>query len=140
MGEVGGGGGGGKRERVKNGSEVPREMGINERAINRVNGRRHAILRHFIRRRVVDRLTDTRLLSSGAPTKLHRSPYQSCSRRSARRSYFVRCKKRGMNIRRNSLVDVPWLMFRFISSKNFLSTRSALPKKNRNFILILSFL
>lgn len=32
------------------------KMGINERAINRVNGRRHAIL---ARRRVVDRLTDT---------------------------------------------------------------------------------
>lgn len=28
----------------ENGSEMPREMGINERAINRVNGRRHAIL------------------------------------------------------------------------------------------------
>lgn len=28
----------------ENGSDVPREMGINERAINRVNGRRHAIL------------------------------------------------------------------------------------------------
>lgn len=28
----------------ENGSETPREMGINERAINRVNGRRHAIL------------------------------------------------------------------------------------------------
>lgn len=54
-----------KREQVKNGSEVPREMGINERAINRVNGRKHAILRHFARRRVVDRLTDTRLFIWG---------------------------------------------------------------------------
>lgn len=38
-----------KRGRLKNGSEVPREIGINERAINRVNGLKHAILpqRHF---------------------------------------------------------------------------------------------
>lgn len=85
-----------KHERFKNGSEVPREMGINERAINRVNRRMHAIPRHFQGDGLLTGwLTDTRLfiwgthVTSSLPpsSMLHVSPPDD------RRSYSVWRKK-----------------------------------------------
>lgn len=126
----------------ENGSEVPREMGINERAINRVNGRRHAILPR--RRFQGDGLLTGADWHSTIIWSTHELPpsstvvclpHQSCtiSRRSARRSYFAWCKKRGMSTWWQATKFRSWDATSLFLAKNF-------GEESRDFILNMGIL